>query len=165
MSKNQEILLTNSAVDFLKEKIGGGGTTVVANPTLSGTEANLTGLQVDETKYKVPTTALGQIITVDETNFTVYDWFFNTPIDENQTLYRVGIVFRNKNTNEDYVIVCTTDKNIDKLDSEDPGFFQQCIGMVRGGDLVLYSQSLTHLGVVCLYTTSESTYTEIRMLM
>ena len=54
MSKNQEILLSNSAVDFLKEKIGEGGTTVVANPTLSGTEANLTGLQVGDTKYAVP---------------------------------------------------------------------------------------------------------------
>lgn len=29
------------------------GTTVVANPTLAGTEAGLTGLQVGETKYKV----------------------------------------------------------------------------------------------------------------
>lgn len=33
---------------------GGGGTNVVANPTLVGTEANLTGLQVGLTKYKVP---------------------------------------------------------------------------------------------------------------
>ncbi len=32
---------------------GEGGTTVVANPTLEGTEANLTSLQVGETKYKV----------------------------------------------------------------------------------------------------------------
>lgn len=31
---------------------GGGGTTVVANPTLSGGEADLTGLQVGNTKYK-----------------------------------------------------------------------------------------------------------------
>lgn len=30
-------------------------TTVVANPTLAGTEANLTGLQVGDTKYAVPT--------------------------------------------------------------------------------------------------------------
>ena len=34
---------------------GGGGTTVVANPTLAGTESDLTGLQVGETKYKVDT--------------------------------------------------------------------------------------------------------------
>ena len=31
----------------------GGGTEVVANPTLAGTEAALTGLEVDGTKYKV----------------------------------------------------------------------------------------------------------------
>jgi len=36
------------------DEAGGGGTTVVANPTLAGTEANLTGLQVGDTKYKVP---------------------------------------------------------------------------------------------------------------
>ena len=32
---------------------GGGGTTVVANPTLSGSEANLTALQVGATKYGI----------------------------------------------------------------------------------------------------------------
>lgn len=52
MSK-QEILLSNSAIEFLKYEIGG-GTNVVANPTLSGTETVLTGLQVGNTKYAVP---------------------------------------------------------------------------------------------------------------
>ena len=33
---------------------GGGGTEVVANPELVGTEDNLTGLEVGDTKYKVP---------------------------------------------------------------------------------------------------------------
>ena len=33
---------------------GGGGTTVVANPTLSGGEADLTGLEVNNVKYAVP---------------------------------------------------------------------------------------------------------------
>ena len=33
---------------------GGGGTTVVANPTLTGSETDLTALQVGDTKYKVP---------------------------------------------------------------------------------------------------------------
>ena len=32
----------------------GGGTEVIANPTLAGTEADLTGLQVGDTKYAVP---------------------------------------------------------------------------------------------------------------
>lgn len=32
---------------------GGGGTTVVANPTLTGSEANLSGLQVGDTKYGI----------------------------------------------------------------------------------------------------------------
>ena len=49
------------AVDLLARQMaakalngGGGGTEVVANPTLAGTEADLTGIQVGETKYKVP---------------------------------------------------------------------------------------------------------------
>lgn len=33
---------------------GQGGTSVVANPTLAGTEPDLTGLEVEGTKYKVP---------------------------------------------------------------------------------------------------------------
>ena len=33
---------------------GGGGTKVVANPTLEGTEPDLTGLEVDGQKFKVP---------------------------------------------------------------------------------------------------------------
>lgn len=47
-------------MNLTKIKIGGtiynipsGGTNVVANPTLSGTEASLTGLQVGSTKYKL----------------------------------------------------------------------------------------------------------------
>lgn len=32
---------------------GGGGSSVIANPTLEGTEAALSGLEVDGTKYKV----------------------------------------------------------------------------------------------------------------
>lgn len=34
--------------------VSSGGTDVVANPTLAGTEADLTGLQVGDTKYKIP---------------------------------------------------------------------------------------------------------------
>lgn len=52
----------NGTVDLAKLKVGntvynvpqgGGGTTVVANPTLSGSEANLTALQVGATKYGI----------------------------------------------------------------------------------------------------------------
>ena len=34
---------------------GGGGTTVVANPTLAGTETELTGLSINDTKYRINT--------------------------------------------------------------------------------------------------------------
>lgn len=43
---------------------GGGGTTVVANPTLAGTEDDLTGLQVGSTKYKVPSGGGGGSVLV-----------------------------------------------------------------------------------------------------
>lgn len=65
MSK-QEILLSNSAIEFLKDEIGGGAN-VVANPELSGTEPALTGLQVGETKYKVSQSSGGlmEIVTLN----------------------------------------------------------------------------------------------------
>lgn len=45
---------------------GGEVTTVVANPTLVGTEAELAGLQVGSTKYKVPSGGGGvHITTID----------------------------------------------------------------------------------------------------
>ena len=39
----------------IAENLPGGGTEVIANPTLAGTEDVLTGLQVGDTKYKVDT--------------------------------------------------------------------------------------------------------------
>lgn len=44
-----------------------GGTEVAANPTLAGTEADLTGLQVGDTKYKVPEGGGGVVLVVNET--------------------------------------------------------------------------------------------------
>ena len=38
----------------IAENLPGGGTTVIANPPLAGTEDPLTGLQVGDIKYKVP---------------------------------------------------------------------------------------------------------------
>lgn len=51
-------------------KVGGGGTEVVANPTLAGTEADLTGLQVGDTKYKVPS---GGSFTQEQADWTETD--------------------------------------------------------------------------------------------
>ena len=55
-------LIPKRDIDYLEElkanhsdpTASWGGTEVVANPTLAGTEGNLTGLQVGDTKYKVP---------------------------------------------------------------------------------------------------------------
>ncbi len=44
-----------------------GGTTVIANPTLAGTEASLTGLQVGDTKYAVGGSSGGGVLVVNAT--------------------------------------------------------------------------------------------------
>lgn len=66
----------------IAENLPGGGTTVVANPTLAGTEDALTGLQVGDTKYKVDaggkmymhfitlSSIFGMIVTNSATPFT-----------------------------------------------------------------------------------------------
>lgn len=109
---------------------------------------------------------LGDDITIDSTNFIAYDTYFFTPINSDNTLYRVGLVFKHKTTNESYVIVCTTDENVDSWDWDDPNNFQRCIGIIRGGDLVLKEGGsyFAKMGVVCQYTTSSSTKTVIQML-
>ena len=51
------------------------GTNIAANPPLAGTEANLTGLQVDDTTYKVPVAGEKVSITAPQgaTNGTITD--------------------------------------------------------------------------------------------
>ena len=53
-SDNGKILGVNASGQFALQPPPSPGTTVVANPTLSGSEAELTGLEVAGTKYKVP---------------------------------------------------------------------------------------------------------------
>ena len=53
-SDNGKILGVNASGQFALQPPPSPGTTVVANPTLSGDEAELTGLEVNGTKYKVP---------------------------------------------------------------------------------------------------------------
>lgn len=146
-----------------------GGSGVVANPELSGDEADLTGLQVGETKYKVPQggggSELGDVITINSTDFELYDdAYFGTSIGAG--LYRLGIIFKNKTTDEKYCIICNIDTDPNEIDWSDPNIFNICIGFIRGGDLVLKlgGSWFTKMGVVCQYTTSESTETQIQML-
>ena len=51
---NGQVLTANGAGGASWQNASGGGTEVVANPTLAGTETDLTGLEVAGTKYKVP---------------------------------------------------------------------------------------------------------------
>lgn len=160
--------LTGLEVDGTKYAVPqGGGSTVVANPELSGDEPDLTGLEVEGNKYKVPQgggSELGDAITIDSTNFEAYDTYFGTSIGGG--LYRVGIIFKNKTTNEKYCIVCTTDTDPSDLIWSDPDIFNICMRLVRGGDLVLKEGGayFTKMGVVCQYTDSSSTSTVIQML-
>ena len=55
LGAQNELREPQSVVEFYLQKIleQGSGTSVVANPTLEGTESALSGLEVDGTKYKV----------------------------------------------------------------------------------------------------------------
>lgn len=55
LGAQNELREPQSVVEFYLQKIleQGGGSSVIANPTLEGTEAALSGLEVDGTKYKV----------------------------------------------------------------------------------------------------------------
>lgn len=68
---------------------GGGGTTVVANPTLAGTEAALEGLLVGDTKYKVGDDNTGvklfnETVTVvsSPVSLSLYEDAFNYPVSQ-----------------------------------------------------------------------------------
>ncbi len=50
-----QVLTANGTGGATWQDASGGGTEVVANPVLAGTESDLTGLEVAGTKYKVPT--------------------------------------------------------------------------------------------------------------
>lgn len=95
MSK-QEILLSNSAIEFLKDEIGG-GTNVVANPELSGTETVLTGLQVGDTKYTVSQGSGGQmeIVTLNY----VLDGQLHNITQEQATKLQNGAILTDENGN------------------------------------------------------------------
>ncbi|MBQ3330814.1 MAG: hypothetical protein IJG87_06515 [Ruminococcus sp.] len=61
-------------LDAIAQK--GGGTNVVANPTLAGTEADLVGLQVGDTKYKIPSGGGGgggEYVAESANDYPVYD--------------------------------------------------------------------------------------------
>lgn len=64
-------LHTNASTGDLEWSAVSGGTTVVANPTLAGTEADLTGLQVGDTKYKVGGSSGGGVLVVHDVDGTL----------------------------------------------------------------------------------------------
>lgn len=63
----------------IAEAGGGGGTTVIANPELAGTEDPLTGLQVGETKYKGITPLYLHILTWPDGQYTAGIVINNSP--------------------------------------------------------------------------------------
>ena len=84
---NGKVLGVNNGV---WEKVAAsGGTTVVANPTLAGTEADLTGLQVGDTKYKVPAGGGGGVLIVTDTNGTL-DKTWQEIYDAGFAVYRLS---------------------------------------------------------------------------
>ena len=145
MSKNSEILLTDSAVDFLKEEIGGGGATVVANPELSGDEADLTGLQVGDTKYKVPSGSGIEyirlnLVPVGSTNpGIISDEDYNKLIDGNALILVNGIiVYIPTGYDENDNVICSS---VVMGDSSEYGYYKitisYAINSITGGHDVI----------------------------
>ena len=67
------------------------GTVVVANPTLAGTEADLTGLQVGATKYKVPEGT--EVVNLTTNTGTLSDSDFAKVIGDSCIIYFSGTYF------------------------------------------------------------------------
>lgn len=65
-SDNGKVLTVNAEGKYELQAVSTGGTTVVANPTLDGTESKLSGLQVGDTKYTVGD--IGEIV-LEESQF------------------------------------------------------------------------------------------------
>ena len=122
MSK-QEILLSNSAIEFLKDEIGG-GTNVVANPELSGTETVLTGLQVGNTKYAVPHGSGGRMEFV--TLNYVLDGQPHNITQEQATKLQNGAILTDQD-GKVYSLVGTLLADDGTLLYEDGGLAYQCI--------------------------------------
>ena len=57
-------------IEVIEQGGGGSGTEVIANPTLAGTEGDLTGLQVGGTKYKVSKVVANPTLVGTETSLT-----------------------------------------------------------------------------------------------
>ena len=70
------------------------GTVVVANPTLAGTEADLVGLQVGATKYKVPEGM--QVLELSSNSGTLTDEQYALA-SGNKCIVKYGITFLHKN--------------------------------------------------------------------
>lgn len=68
-----QVLTANGTGGASWQDASGGGTEVVANPTLAGTETDLTGLEVAGTKYKVPTGGSGGIQHLYKHTFKYYN--------------------------------------------------------------------------------------------
>ena len=84
-----QVLTANGAGGASWQNASGGGTEVVANPSLSGTESDLTGLEVAGTKYKVPTGGSGGGVQFYKHEFETDNDTFNliTCISKTQTQY------------------------------------------------------------------------------
>lgn len=79
---------------------------VVANPTLAGTEANLTGLQVGDTKYKVPNGGSSNHLYM--ITFKCYE-------ESISIISKVSCGFQNKSLNSDYETITLTQEEQNAL--------------------------------------------------
>lgn len=93
-NKNDIVKIIKDAISAGVIEIPSGGSEVIANPTLAGTESELVGIQVDDTKYKVgekittisfnPT----QVVYDDENYKATYKYVGGTEVDNLTRRYK-----------------------------------------------------------------------------
>ena len=77
---NEQLSITelrSELFDVANGSGGGGGTEVIANPTLAGTEDELTGIEIDGTKYAIPSNKSNSQVTIDNETVSLEEWIAN----------------------------------------------------------------------------------------
>lgn len=101
---------------------------IVANPTLAGTEADLTGLQVGETKYKVPQGGgVLDIVELQNSSGTLTQTQYNDIVDNNATVKYNDMFFtKSLNYGSPKTAYILSTNMISGPSSSDGIYFYQC---------------------------------------
>lgn len=119
-SDNGKVLTVNTEGKYELQAVSTGGTTVVANPTLAGTETKLNGLEVNGTKYSVGD--IGEItLTTEQLQSYLQTYQVTLTIDQVNVFEKYGIVnVYATNEGQTAQVLCGLRKKaLDSLNSEE----------------------------------------------